>query len=179
MTSITRFAATKAAVMTATAQRHTRKQVRKAAVVVNRVGRATAQAEICNEMILQFVKICYAYDSAIDGYPNIDESDGRILVYVPWSFHNHDIYNLTVTQADVMRAYLLRLQVLGRRQDVASPVFIFDPYSRRWALNIFDYPNIQRALDYWSAHELTAKLFSRYAKTAQIKRKTPRKLRDK
>jgi hypothetical protein len=176
MTDIKTFAAQKTAVATAKAQRHTRKAVLTAASSISRAGRAKANAEVCNEAIVRLLGLLYEYDPDIDDFPNIDAATGRILVYVPWSFHNHKRWGLLVGQADVLRDYLLRLQVLfesGRQN--TPPVFLFDRYARRWELNIHDYPKLSQALAYFEKREITAKLFARYAKTAQAKRKTPRK----
>ena len=176
MTDITKFTAQKVTIATARAQRHTQKAVLTAASSLSRAGRARANAEVCNEAIVRLLNLLYEYDPDIDDFPNIDSATGRILIYVPWSFHNHKRWGLRVLQADVLRDYLLRLQVLFESgKQSTPPVFLFDRYARRWELNIHDYPKLGQALAYFEKREITAKLFARYAKTAQAKRKVKRK----
>jgi len=164
------FASRKEAVATAKPATRARQRAAQAAARLSRLGKARAAAELCNEAVATLIKLAYQVDADTDKPANIDPVTGTLLIPAPWASHNYTVWGLRATEADALRAYMLRLGELARQGKVKPPVFIFDPVARRWMLNIFDYPRIGQALTWWKRYELNAKAFEAYADHVRKKR---------
>jgi len=167
---ILEFSSRKKTVTTAKPATRARQRAARAAAHLSRLGKARAAAELCNEAVTQLIKLAYQVDEDTDKPANIDPVTGTLLIPSPWASHNYTAWGLRATEADALRAYMLNLGELARREKVRPPVFIFDPVARRWMLNIFDYPRIGQALMWWKQYELSAKTYEAYSDRLRKKR---------
>ncbi len=164
------FAGRKQAVATAKVQRKARQRTAQAAERLTRLGKARAAAELANEAVVNLIKLAYQIDPDTDKPANIDPVTGVLLIPAPWSSHNYRAWGLRATEADALRAYMLRLNETARQGKTPPPVFVYDEVTRRWGLNLWDYPRVGQALAWWARYELSAKGFEAYADHVRKKR---------
>lgn len=125
--------------------------MRQAAETLSRRNIAQAKAELLNEALWAAVALCYEKDDS-GSLCNVDPVSGRLLVPAPWGRAGHRRWGLRYLESVLLRAILR-----GRRQAEAEPpVLVYDPLSRGWHLNLFDYPSRRRALHWLEMHPITA-----------------------
>ena len=145
------------------------------AASLSRLAKAKMRAELCNEALSALIAL--AYETYADGTPaNVDPKTGDLWIIVPWSSKNYATYGLKRTEADILRAYMLRLGKMAIRGGVLPPVFTYDPTSRNWALNRADYPTLEAAMTWLKRYQLTPEVLQIYL---QYVRKQRRKVTQK
>lgn len=115
---------------------------------MSRRGAAQANAELCNEAVNKLIGLAYEPDT--DGQPANVDVTGRLLIPAPWGRAGHQHYGLRRREGEALRYYLYRLIEQGE----PAPLFTYD--RRSWWLNIYDYPSLDRAINYWRKHQMTA-----------------------
>ncbi len=129
--------------------RYGRQRVGDIAAHLSRNGAMAASAELCNGRVNVLIELVYEEDGT--GPCNRDPETGRLLVPVPWG-RKRTIYRLRATEADILRRHMLTLA----QQSRPVPLFLYDPATRCWYLNQWDYPDYQRAVLYWEVCSLSA-----------------------
>lgn len=167
MTKTFEFAARKAAIVNMHIDRFTKQRIADISQNMSRVGWAKASSEIINEAVISLIGLCYEIDPLTNNAANVDHRTGRLLIVVPWSARRYRLWGLRKSEADALRAYMLRLNELASRGKEEPPLFTFDPISRHWALNFFDYPRKAHAFNWWQQREMTPKLFLSLNSTPQ------------
>lgn len=141
-------------------QRHT--PMRQAAETLSRRNVAQAKAELLNEALWAAVALCYEKDDA-GSLCNVDPVSGRLLVPAPWGRAGHRRWGLRYLESVLLRAILKGWQ----QAKVEPPVLVYDPLSRGWHLNLFDYPSHRRAQHWLEMHPIRASDWRRaYARWA-------------
>lgn len=146
---ITRIVARKGEVMAAQPKRHT--PIRAAAEQLTRRNVAQAKAELCSEALWAAVALAYETDNS-GVLCNTDPVSGRLLLPAPWGRQGYLKWGLRYTESVLLRAILRGLQQTAAE----PPVLVYDPLSRGWYLNIFDYPTHRQALAWLEHHPITA-----------------------
>ena len=150
----------KSEVMAAQPTRHT--PIRTAAETLTRRNVAQAKAELLSEAVWAAVALCYERDDS-GSLCNVDSVSGRLLVPAPWGREGHRRWGLRYLESVLLRAILRGLQQANEE----PPVLVYDPLSRGWHLNIFDYPSHRQALAWLERHPITASAWrSAYARWA-------------
>lgn len=157
---ITKIVARKSVVMAVAPERHT--PIRNAAEALTRRNVAQAKAELLSEALWAAVTLCYEKDDS-GSLCNVDSVSGRLLVPAPWGREGHRRWGLRYLESVLLRAILRGLQ----QAKGEPPVLVYDPLSRGWHLNIFDYPTHRHALAWLERHPITASAWrSAYARWA-------------
>ena len=148
---------------------HQRAQSR--AESLSRLARAKAMAELTNEALHAVTVL--AYETLSDGTPvNVDPVTGDFLIPTPWSSKRYREYGLRRSEADVLRAYLLKLQALARKgKTELPPLFIFDAVGRRWAVNQADYPTFEAAERWLARYQFTPEAWLQWRDHIRKKRR--------
>lgn len=153
----------KSDVMVAQPKRHT--PIRKAAETLSRRNVAQAKAELLNEALWATVALCYERDDS-GTLCNVDGVSGRLLIPAPWGRMGYQRWGLRYLESVLLRAILFDFQ----QATDEPPVLIYDPLSRGWHLNIFDYPTRRQAWVWLERHPITASVWhSAYARWAGSK----------
>ena len=160
-----------------TVYRKMHQRASKKAEDISRLTKAKAAAEVANEAL--HAVIALAYETLRDGTPvNVDAVTGDFLIVTPWSSKRYHEYGLRRSEADVLRAYLLRLQALARKGETAlPPLFTFDVVSRRWSLNRADYPTFEAAERWLAKYQLSPEAWLKWMEHIRTKRRKWRKKR--
>ena len=160
-----------------TVYRKAHQRAKSQAESLSRLARAKSQAEIANEALHAVIKL--AYETLRDGTPvNVDAATGDLLIVAPWSSKRYWEYGLRRSEADVLRAYLLRLQALARKGETTlPPLFTFDEVSRRWSLNRADYPTFEAAERWLAKYQLSGEAWLKWMEHIRTKRRKWRKKR--
>lgn len=103
--------------------------LRKIAKALSRRGLATAKVEIVNVALLELVNLVFEADS--DGHPANVDTDGRILIPLPWGRLGHKAWGLRRTEANALRWLMLQ-----RYATQNEPLFVYDAAGRVWLLNL-------------------------------------------
>ncbi len=128
----------------ATALAGGRQRAANVAAQLSRRGMIKARAELCNEAVGALIKLAYQGES---GQPvNVDAGTGRLLIAAPWGKLGHRFYGLRSTEGKVLRSYMFDLQ---SHAPAGPPLFTYDPASRSWGLNMWDFPSMAGAVAYW------------------------------
>lgn len=136
----------------------------KAAAALSRVGWAKAAAELANEALTEFIRLCYAYDKAAGTWPHIDIETGVIWPPTPMSSRNYSRWGLRRKESRILRAHVIALEEEARKGKGEPPALVYDSLIRRWLLNLGDYPARRDALAWWERHELSARRFLELSK---------------
>jgi len=125
----------------------------------SRKGAMQAQAELCNRTMEKF--LAYLYESDEVGFCNIDGLTGEMLrgVAVPWSSTNYQRFGIHRTMADALKAHVDALTDFHETHPATAPLFTYD-MRKKWALNIFDFPDLASALRYWRKVQFDAKTYA-------------------
>jgi hypothetical protein len=167
---ILEFGQRKGRVRSASIYRKAHRRTAAIADSLSRLGMSRASAELINEAVGKLIELAYQIDPDTDRPANVDSITGMLLIPVPWSSHNYTRWGLQSTEADALRAYMLRLNTAATQRKTRPPVFTYEPLSRRWALNIFDYPTEADAWKWWERFEMSAKVFVSYAEYVRKRR---------
>lgn len=139
----------KSEVIAAQPKRHT--PIRSAAEALTRRNVAQAKAELLSEALWAAVALCYERDDS-GSLCNVDSVSGRCLLPLPWGRQGHRRWGLRYLESVLLRAILRDFQ----QAKGEAPVLVYDPLSRGWHLNIFDYPTHRQALAWLERHPITA-----------------------
>lgn len=135
----------------ATALAGGRQRAASVAAALSLRGQMKARAELCNEAVGVLIKLAYQGDTT--GAPvNIDGMTGRLLIATPWGPLGHRYYGLRSTEGRALRRYMFDLQ---SHAPAGPPLFTYDPASRSWGLNMWDFPSMAGAVAYWERWGLT------------------------
>lgn len=128
-----------------------RKRAQDTAATMSQAGAMKASAELCNTAINRLIELAYQHDDC--GLCNVDAHTGVFnrKIAMPWSTRNYSRYALQRTEADVLAIHVNRLHA------ATVPLFTYDAGSKRWAVNLFDYPTQAAAVAYWKSAQLTGK----------------------
>lgn len=140
-----------------------RQRAQDTAIQMSQRGAHKAAADRCNLAIMKLIDLCYEEDET--GRCNVDVAgvlNQRIAA--PWSKHNYQRYALQRTEADVLKLHVDRLQ------ETARPLWIYYGESRRWGVNLIDYPDLAAAISYWRRAGLRAKHYQLLAQTVRNRR---------
>lgn len=131
---------------------------------LTRKGAMAASAELLNECVNKLIDLCYQTDAA--GLCNVDQrAGGVLLIPSPWG-RSYAKWGLRRTEGDVLALALSKLQSAAAHE----PLFVYDPVTRRWAINLDDYPSKQAALSYWTKYQLDAAAYRLLLTAVQEKR---------
>ncbi|MBX2997777.1 MAG: hypothetical protein KF893_04650 [Caldilineaceae bacterium] len=131
---------------------------------LTRKGAMAASAELLNECVTHLIELCYQVDGG--GLCNIDERGGGVLLIpTPWGRSYRD-WGLRRTEGDVLALVMSKLQTAAAH----PPLFVYEPATRKWAVNIDDYPTKQHALSYWTKYQLDAASYRLLLTAVQDKR---------
>ncbi len=173
--SVMDFPVRKQKVMTARPAGFVQARMREATSKMSRLAMFQARSELLNEAVFRMIGLAYEVDE-FNRFVNVDEM-GLILIPVPWSSHGYRRWGLRATESDVLRAYLLRLAELAHKGERIPPLFLFDPVTRRWSLNFFDYPTYEAAVEWWSRFEMGPGTYRSFADYVRKKRRSAAKKR--
>ena len=139
----------KGELLAAQPKRHT--PLRQAAETLTRRNIAGAEAELLSEALWRAVQVLYEQDSS-GSLCNVDPVSGRVLLPLPWGRMGHRRWGLRYLESVVLRAILRDFQQAASE----PPLLIYDPLSRGWYLNFFDYASHRQALGWLERHPITA-----------------------
>ena len=148
MSEIVATVARKGQISSASPKPHT--PVRQAAEALSRRNVAQAKAELLSEALWALTALCYETDGS-GQLCNVDSVSGRLLLPAPMGRVGHRRWGLRYTESVLLRAILR-----GFDQGGEPPLLTYDPVSRGWYLNFFDYPSYQAALAWLERHRITA-----------------------
>ncbi len=136
--------------------------LRQAAESLSRANIHRAHAEVINEGLMRCCTMLYEDDAA--GNPvNVDRATGAVLIPAPWTRHGGGRWGLRRSESDVLRKLLTIYQGQHDRGKGAA-LFLYDDDSRRWCVNLVDYPNEAAAMQWVRAHQVTVSQWRYYAK---------------
>ena len=129
-----------------------RRRAQDTAVKMSQRGAMRAAADRCNAAFGRLVELAYQVDDC--GLCNVDQHTGVFnrRISMPWSTRNYARFGLQRTEADVLAVHVKALHDLA-----VPPLFTYDPASKKWALNFFDYPTVASAHKYAKQVELSAR----------------------
>ena len=128
-----------------------RRRAADTAVSMSQRGAMKAAADMCNASFGRLVDLAYqVYDC---GLCNVDHHTGVFnrKISMPWSTRNYMRFALMRTEADVLGVHAKRLQ------DVGIPLFLYDAPTKRWGVNLWDYPAVADAQRYAKQVDLSAR----------------------
>lgn len=132
---------------------------------LTRRGAHKAAAELINEAVCHFIEICYERDET--GYTFIDDKTGVLEKRPsPWG-RQYRRFGLCANERAVLKLYVDRLSTLHR----PSPLFCYDPISKRWGVDIFTYTDEAAALHYWTIVQLDSATFKHLLTEVRTMRK--------
>lgn len=131
---------------------------------LSRGGMMRASAELCNEAVTKLIELAYERDET--GLCNVDSTGVFVRFPVPWG-RSYMRYGLRSTEAAVLRLHVNRLMSTVS----PPPLWTYDPLSRRWGVNLFDYPNLSQAAVYWKRAEISARDYKQMHQQVQTWRK--------
>ena len=141
-----------------------RRRAQDTAVTLSQRGAMKAAADRCNAAFGRLVELSYQTDDC--GLCNVDQHTGVFnrRISMPWSTRNYGRYALMRTEADVLAIHAKRLQ------DVGIPLFLYDSVTKRWGVNLWDYPTVGDAHKYAKSVELSAKDYQTISETVRNRR---------
>jgi hypothetical protein len=136
------------------------------AAQLSRRGALMGAVELINEVVFKLIELSYETDEA--GLCNVDPYTGVYERFpMPWG-RRYQLYGLKATEAEILALHVARLQDLTSK----APLFAYDAITRRWAVNIIDYPTKNSALGYWSSVQLDADSYRLLLDSVRDKRGT-------
>lgn len=143
-----------------------RRRAANIAAYLSRKGVMMGTAELCNEVIFKLIELAYETDDI--GLCNVDPYTGVFERFpMPWG-RKYQLYGLKATEAEILGLHVRRLQEMASK----PPLWTYDPITRRWAVNVIDYPSKRSALGYWSSVQLTADIYRLLLESVRDKRGT-------
>lgn len=123
-----------------------------------------ASAELANEAVTKLIELAYERDET--GLCNVDATGVFVRFPVPWG-RSYMRYGLRSTEAAVLRLHINRLLSTAS----PPPLWTYDDVTRRWGVNLWDYPNLSQGLAYWKRAEISARDYKMMLQQVQIWRK--------
>ena len=120
---------------------HTVQRLRSVAQSLSRRGVAAAKVELANTALLTLVDLVYEFDD--DGRASNVDTDGRVLIPLPWGRLGYRYWGLRRTEANALRWLMLQ-----RAAQQGEPWLVYDQAARCWLLNLA-YDSRRSALTYW------------------------------
>ena len=145
-----------AEILTAKVLRKSRRRAQDISASLTRKGAAQATAELLNEAVCKAIGYLYEVDS--DGVPANVDSDGRILIPLPWGSVGRPKYGLRRSEGDSLRRYA---QWLETQKRPAPRLFYFE--NGKWYLDCWTYPTLSDALAYWRLVSVNASIWRRFS----------------
>ncbi len=126
--------------------------LRAAAESLSRRNIFGAHVELCNEALQKLTVMLYEQDAA-GRWVNIDRS-GMLRIPAPWGRGGQKRWAMRRSEADVMRKVMQGHQ---QRHDKGKEpaLYLYLEGERRWYVNLADYPDGERAMQWVRAHQLT------------------------
>jgi hypothetical protein len=143
-------------ILTAKVLRKARGRAADMSASLTRTGAAQATAELLNEATMKAIGLLYEVDA--DGVPANVDSDGKILIPLPWGSVGRPKYALRRTEGDSLRKYIQHLEAQRRP---AVRLFYFE--NGRWYLDCWTYPTKADALAYWRLVAVNASVWRRFS----------------
>lgn len=143
--------------------RHTAQRFADVAQSLSRAGVAAAHAETCNAALQRVVELAYQTDT--DGRLCNMDIDGRILFALPFGKAGYKRWSMRRREADTLRTVLMSRQTpqAGR----AVPLFLYDPASRAWYVNLEDYRTQAEAMAYVLQYGVTSREYKQTLERVQ------------
>ena len=141
-----------------------RQRAMSTAAGLSRGGMMRASAELCNEAVTKLIELAYERDET--GLCNVDSTGVFVRFPVPWG-RSYMRYGLRSTEAAVLRLHVNRLLSTAS----PPPLWTYDDVTRRWGVNLWDYPKLSQALAYWQRAEISARDYKMMLQQVQIWRK--------
>lgn len=129
-----------------------RRRAQDTAVKMSQKGAMKAAADRCNAAFGRLVELAYQTDDC--GLCNVDQHTGVFnrKFSMPWSTRNYMRFALMRTEADVLAVHVKALHDLA-----VPPLFTYDAPTKRWGVNLWDYPTVGDAQRYAKQVELSAR----------------------
>jgi hypothetical protein len=132
------------------------------AAQLSRAGVMQARVELVNEALCRLTALLYETDS--DGVLcNLDRLTYRLRIAAPWGDRGYKVWGLRRWEARILSAILRDRQAAFRPNAGRPPLFVYDPATRYWSLNIGDYESLQAAQWYLQKGAVSLKEWRRYA----------------
>lgn len=131
--------------------------------LLTRRNAMAAAATRTNRAVSRLIELTYQTDEC--GYCNIDDIGVYDQFPIPWGRH-YQRYGLQRTEADVLALHIKSLQ----HQPGHIPLFTYDDITRRWAVNLFDYPTLASAAAYWEKSALTPRNYQQLSQHIRNRR---------
>lgn len=132
---------------------------------LSRGGSMAAAAELVNEAVTKLIELAYQVDDC--GLCNVDPDTGAFERFpIPWG-RSYMRYGLRATEAAILRLHVNLLLSTG-----TPPLWTYDSITRRWGVNLFDYPTRDAALAYWKRAEVSGRDYKMMLQTVQSWRKS-------
>lgn len=96
---------------------------------LSRRGVAAAKAELVNQALFELADLIYEADT--DGRPANVDTDGRIIVPLPWGRLGHRAWGLRRTEANALRWLMLQRAAVQN-----EPLWVYDAGGRAWLVNL-------------------------------------------
>lgn len=132
---------------------------------LSRGGSMKAAAELVNEAVTKLIELAYERDDT--GLCNVDSTGVFVRFPVPWG-RSYMRYGLRSTEAAVLRLHVNRLMSTA----TPPPLWTYDDITRRWGVNLWDYPKLSQALAYWQCAEISARDYKMMLQQVQMWRKS-------
>lgn len=148
----------------ATALRAGRQRAMSTAHELSRGGSMAAAAELVNQAVTKLIELAYERDET--GLCNVDAAGVFVRFPVPWG-RSYMRYGLRSTEAAVLRLHINKLMSTAN----PPPLWTYDEVTRRWGVNLWDYPKLSQALAYWKRVEISARDYKQMLQVVQTWRK--------
>lgn len=127
-----------------------KQRIAQAAQDLNRAGSLALHVEIANEAITRFTFMLYHRDQD-NGWANIDGRTYRIFPPAPWGSGGWRKWGLRNWESRIFSAVMLE-----RVRDSRRPcLFDYNTTTKKWYLNVADYPAIEAAQHYLQRSPIT------------------------
>ena len=149
-----------------------RRRAQDTAVKMSQKGAMRAAADRCNAAFGRLVELAYQTDDC--GLCNVDQHTGVFnrKISMPWSTRNYGRYALMRTEADVLAIHAKRLHDVGNDGGI-PPLFTYDAPTKRWGVNLWDYPTVGDAHLYAKQVELSARDYQTISGMVRNRRAKP------
>ncbi|MCC6457838.1 MAG: hypothetical protein IT328_22975 [Caldilineaceae bacterium] len=125
--------------------------VQRAAEQLSRRNADAAIVELMMEAMQRLTLLAYEQDA--DGYCNIDDPTGRLLIPAPWGRAGYKRWAITPSESVILREMIQRRQI--GRNGRGPGLWLYDASRRCWRLNLYDYDRLSDGQAYWQRWPLT------------------------
>lgn len=144
-----------------------RRRAADVSVSMSRAGAMGAAAARCNEAVHRLIVLAYEVDDQTGDLANVDAVTGVFERFpVPWSGRNYQRWGLQRTEQAVLALHVRKLH----ESATVAPLWTYDELTRRWGVNVWDYPSAAAAAAYWKRCELSAKDYQMIVQAVRSRR---------